>query len=140
LFICDQGGEFTAAVNTLLDDFSITSKVAGSHAPWQNGLAERHGSILGAAWTAICKAFEVSTNHTGLTALACAVQAKNATVQRHGLTEEAELFGRPLRWPSLINDGEDPIAAIQEGSAGWVTLQMRNAAKLALIHKTRVIS
>ena len=47
LLIVDQGGEFEGAFIAMCKEYSIDTRVAGAHAPWQHGLAERHGGILG---------------------------------------------------------------------------------------------
>ena len=46
LLIVDQGGEFEGAFVAMCEEYSIDTRVAGAHAPWQHGLAERHGGIL----------------------------------------------------------------------------------------------
>ena len=43
----DQRGEFEGAFIAMCEEYSIDARVAGAHAPWQHGLAERHG---GAFW------------------------------------------------------------------------------------------
>ena len=47
LLIVDQGGEFEGAFIAMCVAYSIDARVAGAHAPWQHGLAERHGGIFG---------------------------------------------------------------------------------------------
>ena len=46
LLVVDQGGEFEGAFIGLCAEYSIDTRVAGAHAPWQHGLAEKHGGIL----------------------------------------------------------------------------------------------
>ena len=49
----DQGGEFEQSFAALLDQMAIPSAVTGAHAPWQLGVGERHGDILGVMMQAI---------------------------------------------------------------------------------------
>jgi len=66
------------------------------------------------------------------------VQAKNSTLLRYGYTPEQAVFGRALRWPSVLTDGEEhPIAALDADPESEYTqaVQMRNTARLALISR-----
>ena len=48
--IVDQGGEFTSYLNDLFEQHGIDSRALGAHAPWQHGVTERHGGLLGTMW------------------------------------------------------------------------------------------
>ena len=43
----DQGGEFELAWVQMMEDLAIPTDVTSAHAPWQLGIGERHGGILG---------------------------------------------------------------------------------------------
>ena len=139
--ICDQGGEFMGVFIDMCENLGIDTKVTGAHAGWQNGVIERHGAILEQLWNAILQ--EHSEAQGGSTrwlelALASAIQAKHSTLQRYGYTPEQAVFGRALRWPSVLTDGEDhPIAALDADPESEYTqaVQMRNTARLALISR-----
>eukprot|EP00972_Heterocapsa_arctica_P088146 12998435-Heterocapsa_arctica.AAC.1 len=65
-------------------------------------------------------------------ALACACQAKNATIKRNGRTPEQAVFGRSLRWMStVLNDDDDlHLSALDaEGEALRSTLMRATACK-----------
>ena len=48
LLIEDQGGEFEKVpFIAMCEEYLIGTSVAGAHAPWHHGLAERHGGIFG---------------------------------------------------------------------------------------------
>ena len=47
-----KGASSNRALQALLDQMAIPSAVTGAHAPWQLGVGERHGDILGVM---ICK-------------------------------------------------------------------------------------
>ena len=72
----DQGGEFEGAFVSLLEQFSVSSKVTGAHAGWQLGIAERHGGMLGQALQAIVDEHGVEGYRSLKEALACACMAK----------------------------------------------------------------
>ena len=50
----DQGGEFAGHFNDKCDELGIDAAVTASHASWQNGLAERHGGIVGTSFRKVC--------------------------------------------------------------------------------------
>ena len=88
----------------------IDCKVTGAHAGKQNALIERHGAILEQLWNSILQEHSGSGGNSMRfyeLALAAAVQAKNATLQRYGYTPEQLVFGKALRWPSLLTHGEE---------------------------------
>ena len=71
-------------------------------------------------------------------ALAAAIQAKNSTLQRYGYTPEQAVFGRALRWPSVLTDVENPpIAALDaDPEAEYAhAVELRNTARLALLSR-----
>ena len=137
MFVVDQGGEFQAAFIQLCEEHGIDSRVVGSHAPWQHGLAERHGAILGEIWTKTVKEFGVVGREKAKIALASCVQAKNSTMTRNGMTPEQAVFGRSLRWFESANRDDDEVLLAVLGSDGdaWLAAQIRAAARVALISK-----
>ena len=56
VFVIDQGGELEAEFIAMCEEFHTDTKIAGSHAPWQHGFAERHGGILGEIFEKITEA------------------------------------------------------------------------------------
>ena len=45
--IHDQGREFKAEFETMVEKFGATCVVTSTEAPWENGLCEQHGAVLG---------------------------------------------------------------------------------------------
>jgi len=137
VFVVDQGGEFEAAFIEMCEEHGIDTRVIGAHAPWQHGFAERHGGILGEVWTKVVKEFNIVGRDKAKLALAVCVQAKNATLTRHGLTPEQAVFGRSLRWFESENrdDGDVLLAALGSDGEAWMAAQIRAAARIALISK-----
>ena len=133
----DQGGEFETAFMGMLESHAIYSKVAGSHSPWQNGYAERHGALLGTAWAAIIAEHQSCGRVEMKTALACAIQGKNSVVSRAGHSAQLLAFGRQACFPDLLE--EDVWSSASLGHALSIDsevarmAEMRSAAKVALL-------
>ena len=136
--VLDQGGEFESEFIALLESHGIASKVTGSYAPWQHGFCERQGALLGVAWSAAIEAEKAEGRKAIKLALACALQAKNATISRRGHSSHQLVFGRQAYLPELLD--EEVWAAAGLGQAlsleGEVArmAEMRAAAKVALLH------
>ncbi|CAE7891118.1 TY1B-ER1, partial [Symbiodinium necroappetens] len=130
-------GEFETAFIGMLESHAIHSKVAGSHSPWQNGYAERHGALLGTAWAAIIAEYQSCGRTEMKTALACAVQGKNSVVSRSGHSAQLLAFGRQACFPDLLE--EDIWSSASLGHALSIDSEvarmseMRAAAKVALL-------
>ncbi len=75
LIIADLGGEFEGEWNDTTEEYGIDSRAAGAHAPWQNGIAERHGKILGGIWDKIVDQFSVKGRRDAKRVLAICVRA-----------------------------------------------------------------
>ena len=78
----DQGGEFELAWVQMMEDLAIPTDVTSAHAPWQLGIGERHGGILGSMVQSVvdehgCEGFSALQD-----ALAAACVAKNSTLTR----------------------------------------------------------
>ena len=69
--------------------------------------------------------------------LAIAVQAKNATITRNGITAEQAVFGRKLRLGESCNTDDDHVLMSVLGSDGpaWLDAQMRTAARIAMLSR-----
>jgi len=139
--ICDQGGEFMKHFSDMCESLGIDCKVTGAHAGWQNALIERHGAILEQLWNSTL----IEHSGSGGTsmrffelALAAATNAKNSTLQRYGYTPEQSVYGRALKWPTLLTDGEEvKLAALDADPEGEYTraVLMRNTARMALLSR-----
>ena len=135
--LLDQGGEFETEFIAVLESHSIASRVTGSYAAWQNGLAERHGALLGTAWTAVIEEMQVVGRQAMKSALSCAIQAKNATISRQGHSAHFLVFGRQAFFPELLDEeiwGSASLghALSVEGEVARLSEQ-RAAAKVALL-------
>eukprot|EP00971_Amphidinium_carterae_P308403 6128568-Amphidinium_carterae.6 len=100
----DQGGEFLGAFVGVLEAFAIPSKVAGSSAAWQHGMAERHGAVLAWILAALLHEQGVKEAHDLKTALGAACAAKNSQVRRAGYSPEQMVFGKSMTWLSDLAD------------------------------------
>ena len=124
----DQGGEFEAAFVALMEQFSINTTVTGAHSPWQLGIGERHGSLLGHALQSIVAEQLCEGYRSMKEALSCACMAKNATVTRDGFT-------RIRMWPSLADEepGLSFVEALDSNTEAARAHIMRIIARVALI-------
>ena len=133
----DQGGEFEQSFAALLDQMAIPSAVTGAHAPWQLGVGERHGDILGVMMQAIAQEHNVEGFKEMKLALAAATSAKNSTVTREGYTAHQRVFGTEVKWPSLNDEnvGLSFAEAVNMDSEVSRAHQMRTTARIALIRQ-----
>ena len=80
----DQGGEWETEFIQLLEAHSIHSDFVGSHAPWSNGFAERHGALPGVAMQAGVEEKHLVGRAQMKLGLSCSCQAKNSIISRGG--------------------------------------------------------
>ena len=118
LIVCDQGGEFKGAFNNFCEEHGIDTRVVGSHAVWQHGNAERHGSTLGTMWRKLAYEFKVEDRKTADMVIACICQAKNSLMTRNGMTPEQAVFGRSLRFTEQAIRDDDEIMMQVLGAEG----------------------
>eukprot|EP00971_Amphidinium_carterae_P050827 1000886-Amphidinium_carterae.1 len=100
----DQGGEFMGAFMGVMEAFAIPTRVAGSAAAWQHGIAERHGAVLSWILAALLHEQGINTAADLKTALAASCAAKNTQVRRAGYSPEQMVFGRSMAWMSDLAD------------------------------------
>ena len=133
----DQGGEFEQSFAALLDQMAIPSVVTGAHAPWQLGVGERHGEILGVMLQAIVQEHSVEGFKGMKLAVAAATSAKNSTVTREGYTPHQRVYGTEVKWPSLNDEDVGPsfAEAVNTDSEVARAHQMRTTARIALIRQ-----
>ena len=105
----DQGGEFQSYFLDLCEQMGIDTKLSGAGAAWQNGIAERHGGILGTIWRKLAYEHDIKGKYLVEIALASVVQAKSATMTRNGTTPEQAAFGRSLRFTEATNNDDDEV-------------------------------
>lgn len=90
--VTDQGGEFQSYFNEVMYQLGIDTRVVGSAAPWQRGIAERHGGILGTTWRTLFYEHDNRGKFWREMALSAMIHAKNATLTRNGMTPEQAVF------------------------------------------------
>jgi hypothetical protein len=131
----DQGGEFELAWVQMMEDLAIPTDVTSAHAPWQLGVGERHGGILGSMVQSVvdehgCEGFSALQD-----ALAAACVAKNSTLTRDGYMPNQRVYGFECRWPSLLDENSSPSFAEGLSIESEVSRarKMRITAKVALV-------
>ena len=135
----DQGGEWEAEFLMLLEQHSVATRFTGSHAAWQLGHAERHGALIGVAWSSIIHEKKIEGREGMKMALLCAQQAKNAVVTRRGYSANALVFGRQCNFPDLLDDESSTMTtmgqALSQDTEVARQAEMRAAGKRALLHQ-----
>ena len=133
----DQGGEWESEFIQLLENHAIHSEFVGSHSPWSNGLAERHGALLGVAMQANVDEKQLAGRAQMKIGLSCACQAKNSVISRGGHSAHYLVFGRQAAYPELLDDEvwsrkSMGFALSIEGEVSRAA-ELRAAAKVALL-------
>ena len=135
----DQGGEWEAEFLMMLEQHSVATRFTGSHAAWQLGHAERHGALIGVAWSSIIHEKKIEGREGMKVALLCAQQAKNAVVTRRGYSANALVFGRQCNFPDLLDDESSTMTtlgkALSQDTEVARQAEMRAAGKRALLHQ-----
>ncbi|CAE7531744.1 RE1, partial [Symbiodinium necroappetens] len=131
------GGEWESDFIQLLEPHSIHSEFVGSHSPWSNGYAERHGALLGAAVQANVDEKQLTGRSHMKLGLSCACQAKNSVISRGGHSAHFLVFGRQAAYPELLDDEvwarkSLGFALSIEGEAARAA-ELRAASKVALL-------
>ena len=133
----DQGGEWETDFIQLLEAHAIHSEFVGSHSPWSNGYAERHGALLGVAVQANVDEKQLTGRAQMKLGLSCACQAKNGIISRGGHSAHYLVFGRQAAYPELLDDEvwsrkSLGFALSIEGEVSRAA-ELRAAAKVALL-------
>eukprot|EP00439_Symbiodinium_sp_Y106_P070485 s391_g12.t1 len=133
----DQGGEWESDFIQMLEGHSIHSEFVGSHSPWSNGYAERHGALLGVAVQATVEEKQLVGRAQMKIGLACACQAKNSIVSRSGHSAHYLVFGRQACYPELLEDEiwskkSMGFALSIEGEVARMA-ELRSAARVGLL-------
>ena len=117
--VSDQGSEWLGAFQALTERLGTGIRTAGLEAPWQIGVVERAGAVLGEIMRiTIDEAYVVGKQEMKLTAVFSA-KAKNSRVTASGYSARARVFGLDERLPGgLVEQPEmgENEAEIQVGS------------------------
>ena len=77
-----------------MESMAVPTTITRSHAGWQFGIGERHGSMLGTMISAITA---IECYSSMKTAVSAAMSAKNMTITRDGYTPYQRLFGSDIK-------------------------------------------
>ena len=124
-FLTDNGGEFASSTFLeLAESMNIRVLNTAAESPWSNGLVERHNGTLGVMLNKI-----MAEQHTDIhTALAWAVQAKNALANVHGFSPVQLTLGYNPQLPCVLND---KLPALEVRSSEDIITENLNCMKLA---------
>ena len=133
--VVDQGGEFMSYLNDLFEQHGIDSRAVGAQAPWQHGVTERHGGLLGTMWRKMAYEFGIKGAWMDGVCLSAILNAKNSTMTRNGMTLEQSVFRRSLRFTELSNTDDDQVlmSVLDNHGLAWKASQIRTAAKVILL-------
>ena len=97
----DNGGDFIGEkFYEMCEAFNIKVSGTPSYSPWSNGLCERHNRTL----TETLLKVKEDTKSNWEAALAWAVCAKNAMINKNGFSPSQLVFGRNTNLPSTFID------------------------------------
>ena len=107
--LMDQGGEFEGEFQAVLTRFGIGPRVIATEAPWQNGMVERHGGVLGEILSLMVDQCQLRGPEDMAAGGHMAASSKNRRPDRTGHSARARVFGTTERMPGSVID------AIQDG-------------------------
>ena len=123
-FLSDNGGEFANELFLeLAESLNIRVLNTVAESPWSNGLVERHNGILREMLEKIME--ECSDLST---ALAWAIQAKNALANVHGFSPAQLALGYNPQLPSILHD---KLPALEERTTQDIVTENLNCMRLA---------
>ena len=101
-FLTDNGGEFCNEVyKEMAEQFNVQVCTTGAQSPWSNGICERNHSVTDAA---VCRMLEDEPYKSVETALAWAVNAKNAMLNHNGFSPYQLVYGQTPNLPSVLSN------------------------------------
>ena len=110
--ISDNGGEFCNwEVRELSDIFCIQLLTTAAESPWSNGICERLNGILGEIVSKIME----DTKSSIQIALAWAVAARNAFLNKSGFSPNQLVFGFNPHFPNIY-DSNLPASSLEDAS------------------------
>ena len=80
-----------------MESMAVPTTITRSHAGWQFGIGERHGSMLGTMISAITAEHQIEGYSGMKTAVSAAMSAKKMTITRDGYTPYQRLFGSDIK-------------------------------------------
>ena len=97
-FLADNGLEFdNELLRNVGDKFSINIKATAAHAPYSNGVNEKHNDLIGLMIEKL-----MSDGYTLVNATCWAVSAKNALANVNGYSPNQLVFGKNPNYPSVL--------------------------------------
>ena len=135
----DQGGEFFKDFAAQMRRLGLNPRVTPTEAPWQNGMVERHGGVLGEILSVMVEQAQLTGEADMTMGGAMAAAAKNRRPDRSGHSARGRTFGTEERFPGSVVDalleGENPVE-MEEALTDPIfrrTLKIRTAAMEAIV-------
>ena len=120
---CDLGGEFHREFGDFMEATGVTVSFSGTQAPWQNGLAERHGGAWKLAFNHSVRANSVVGLTQVRTACIMCNWAKNSRVNASGFSPSQWVLGRGMRMPWSLLNGASRLAELSKAETDPVFSQ-----------------
>ena len=125
-FLTDNGGEFCNEVyKEMAEQFNVQVCTTGAQSPWSNGICERNHAVTDAA---VCKMMEDDPHMSIETALAWAVNAKNAMLNHNGFSPYQLVYGQTPNLPSVLSN---KLPALENGVNSETVARHLNALHAA---------
>ena len=100
-FLTDNGGEFCNEIyKEMAEQFNVQTCTTGAQSPWSNGICERNHAVTDAA---VCRMLEDDPHMSVETALAWAINAKNAMFNHNGFSPYQLVYGQTPNLPSVLS-------------------------------------
>ena len=113
----DRGGENTGSFSSLAQRLGVKVRVVPTESPWQQGIVERHGGILGDIVTATVYENTLKGHEELQLACSFAALAKNRRPDKTGYSARQRVFGCAESLPGSVIDSALDAMATTTGSS-----------------------
>lgn len=149
-FLIDNGGEFCNSIyKEMAEQFNVEICSTGAESPWSNGICERNHAVVDAA---VYRMMEEDASLDLETALAWAVNAKNAMLNHNGFSPYQLIFGQNPNLPSVMTNKlpaleshttSEKVAkhlnALHAARRAYIKAEASDRVKRALRHQVRAV-
>lgn len=130
-FLIDNGGEFCNSLyKEMAEQFNVEICTTGAESPWSNGICERNHAVVDSA---VEKMIEDDPTLGLDTALAWAINAKNAISNHNGFSSYQLVYGQNPNLPSVLNDKLPALEGTVSGESTAKHLNALHAARKAFV-------
>ena len=137
--VCDLGTSFRTAFQMMVERYGASSRTAPIESPWQIGMVERHGGVIGEIIAMIVHSSNVVGKKEMILTSIAATAAKNRRPGLHGHSPRSAVFGMDDRLDgsvidSLLDGEQLPMHSQAATDARYQrALQIRQDAMKAIV-------